>query len=248
MKKVQKQKSLTAAACLLLTASINAAPVQSISVSGEIVADNSFGTLVHHVGRNFNYEATYELDIAKAVNSWVNGGGWTVYEINDSGVTYHNTACIFDGANVAGGDCYSSNIVAFEFNDNLVENWSSEPELGFLNLGVADGTPLDAIVLGFFDPLISDDTEVWVTLLFQGDLFDGYDASGLPQSISLDKYVGGGGEFARWDGALDDWGGWAQFRVDTVNVSAVPVPAAVWLLGSGLFGLLAVARRKNTGK
>ena len=29
------------------------------------------------------------------------------------------------------------------------------------------------------------------------------------------------------------------------NLSAVPVPAAVWLFGSGLFGLLAVARRKK---
>lgn len=31
----------------------------------------------------------------------------------------------------------------------------------------------------------------------------------------------------------------------TVNVSAVPVPAAAWLLGSGLIGLVGVARRKS---
>ena len=30
----------------------------------------------------------------------------------------------------------------------------------------------------------------------------------------------------------------------TVNVSAVPIPAAVWLFGSGLLGLIGVARRK----
>ncbi|MCK4834876.1 MAG: VPLPA-CTERM sorting domain-containing protein, partial [Gammaproteobacteria bacterium] len=29
-----------------------------------------------------------------------------------------------------------------------------------------------------------------------------------------------------------------------VNVPAVPVPAAVWLFGSGLIGLLAIARRR----
>jgi len=33
----------------------------------------------------------------------------------------------------------------------------------------------------------------------------------------------------------------------TINVSAVPLPAAVWLLGSGLIGLAAVARRNKTG-
>jgi hypothetical protein len=31
----------------------------------------------------------------------------------------------------------------------------------------------------------------------------------------------------------------------TGEVSAVPVPAAVWLFGSGLIGLMAVARRKR---
>ncbi|MFC1772592.1 VPLPA-CTERM sorting domain-containing protein [Pseudomonadota bacterium] len=31
----------------------------------------------------------------------------------------------------------------------------------------------------------------------------------------------------------------------TVNVSAVPVPAAVWLFGSGLLGLVGMARRKK---
>lgn len=33
--------------------------------------------------------------------------------------------------------------------------------------------------------------------------------------------------------------------VSTAQVSAVPVPAAVWLFGSGLLGLIAVARRKR---
>lgn len=32
---------------------------------------------------------------------------------------------------------------------------------------------------------------------------------------------------------------------DNVNVNAVPVPAAAWLFGSGLLGLVGIARRKN---
>jgi hypothetical protein len=31
----------------------------------------------------------------------------------------------------------------------------------------------------------------------------------------------------------------------SINVSAVPVPAAVWLFGSGVLGLVGVARRRS---
>jgi hypothetical protein len=34
----------------------------------------------------------------------------------------------------------------------------------------------------------------------------------------------------------------------TIGVTAVPVPAAIWLFGSGLIGLTAIARRKQTEK
>lgn len=37
-----------------------------------------------------------------------------------------------------------------------------------------------------------------------------------------------------------------HFYVDNIRVSAVPVPGAVWLFGSGLLGLISVARRLKT--
>jgi len=40
------------------------------------------------------------------------------------------------------------------------------------------------------------------------------------------------------------WGSGATADSLTLNVGAVPVPAAVWLFGSGLLGLVGVARRK----
>ena len=44
-----------------------------------------------------------------------------------------------------------------------------------------------------------------------------------------------------------DWlTAWAVHDGDVALVSAVPVPAAVWLFGSGLLGLVAVSRRKVT--
>ena len=45
-------------------------------------------------------------------------------------------------------------------------------------------------------------------------------------------------------------GSWDDTRINTgvgsalVRTSVVPVPAAVWLFGSGLIGLIGVARRK----
>ena len=36
----------------------------------------------------------------------------------------------------------------------------------------------------------------------------------------------------------------ANFQVESSGVSAVPVPSAVWLFGSGLIGLVGFARRK----
>jgi len=239
MKKLLKQRYFTTIASLLLTASVNANPVQTISVSGVIVDENALGTLGENVGRNFSYEATYQLDRSLAVNTWTNSNGDIHYDLNDGGNTYSSTACI------EGVTCYNTNVVSFEFDDNLVEDWD---DITFLtpSRDLINGESLDAIVLGFFDPLLPDETEFWLTLLFEADLFDSTDESTLPELINSDGFIGGVGEFAQWDGEVDDWGAWAQFRADTINVSTVPVPAALWLFGSGLLGLIGVARLKKT--
>jgi len=36
-----------------------------------------------------------------------------------------------------------------------------------------------------------------------------------------------------------------QFYIETMDVTAVPVPAAAWLFASGLLGLVGIARRKS---
>jgi hypothetical protein len=45
--------------------------------------------------------------------------------------------------------------------------------------------------------------------------------------------------------ASDDEVGFAFTTTDTLTESSVPIPAAVWLIGSGLIGLIGIARRKK---
>jgi len=47
------------------------------------------------------------------------------------------------------------------------------------------------------------------------------------------------------DGGLNSHHEQGYYQLELSGFSAVPVPAAVWLFGSGLLGLIAVARRKN---
>lgn len=51
-----------------------------------------------------------------------------------------------------------------------------------------------------------------------------------------------GAPIATWTLAAD---GTLSFNGTEPQVSAVPIPAAAWLLGSGLLGLVGVARRKT---
>ncbi len=43
----------------------------------------------------------------------------------------------------------------------------------------------------------------------------------------------------------NDGTGFTQVLAGEANVSSVPIPAAVWLLGSGLFGLVGIRRRMH---
>ena len=54
--------------------------------------------------------------------------------------------------------------------------------------------------------------------------------------LNIKWYVSGNG----WQGGWDE-----SYAIDNISVSAVPIPAAAWLLGSGLLGL--VAMRKKSG-
>ena len=59
---------------------------------------------------------------------------------------------------------------------------------------------------------------------------------------SLQQGAVGGNVLINWDGDANSNAG--VISTGKLEVSAVPVPAAVWLFGSGLLGLVGIARRK----
>jgi len=79
-----------------------------------------------------------------------------------------------------------------------------------------DGVLLTKIVTGYWSGTAFDSINTWLTAFNNGHQF------------TMDK------TFVSF--------GWA---VRTGDVSAVPVPAAVWLFGSGLIGLVGMGRRKK---
>lgn len=84
----------------------------------------------------------------------------------------------------------------------------------------------------------------------QGDVnlyFDGNSASEVDGAYSFSGYLAAGTHNLSIDAiaALADTGrAYSDFTYD-LQLTAVPVPAAVWLFGSGLLGLITVARRRK---
>ena len=70
-----------------------------------------------------------------------------------------------------------------------------------------------------------------------------------PPSDVVALIQGAGGVWQNGDLLATDYDGISNSTVTygnaTITVSAVPVPAAVWLFGSGLIGLVGIARRKT---
>jgi len=79
-----------------------------------------------------------------------------------------------------------------------------------------------------------------------GDTFDFLTAETIMGEFDLLSLMGlGNGLGWQLDYLYDEIGTTDVARLTIVEVSAVPVPAAVWLFGSGLIGLAGIARRKK---
>lgn len=104
--------------------------------------------------------------------------------------------------------------------------------------------------LGTIDLNLSD-IHMTVTGLLSGD-FDLWDSGSSSFAIDSNSYNSVTGEFLYgWSDTATLYYSLLPYNVDySIEVagtaSTVPVPAAVWLFGSGLLGLIGIARRKKS--
>lgn len=155
--------------------------------------------------------------------------------------------------NVAVGDIFSLTVQGSDFVDgvssggveiswdaNLVSLVSTLPDIqnsllsnGFLDLG-SSVAAADAVAVGGSFAGITGPSFDFVTLQFEA----------LPPAqqgpINLANSI-----FGDWQDINGQSLPGVIFEGATINTSAVPVPAAVWLFGSGLLGLVGVARRRS---
>ena len=115
---------------------------------------------------------------------------------------------------------------------------------GTANLNFWFENPVSASAIDYIEVLI-DGIPVWI---YNGlgalDGVLGY--TGI--TVNIDAYADGANHFLDFHSeTFADSGGPTNFFVDDVSIisTVVPVPAAVWLFGSGVLGLVGIARRKK---
>jgi hypothetical protein len=86
-------------------------------------------------------------------------------------------------------------------------------------------------------------------------LADGTDADVVNNDleVDMDRLFGSAFYLGFWAGEMESWGpddddevmAWYVEGPAEADISIVPVPAAVWLFGSGLLGLIGAAKRRR---
>ena len=138
----------------------------------------------------------------------------------------------------------------FHYLDDGNDNWLKQTGTNGLTAGptlelngwcATDGYDYGEAKLSFFDA-----SDTLLSTVSTTDPLRGGDREWVPFSLDLDVPAGA----ALWEVNLvahyhGSTGYWVDVNWDSVSLNAVPIPGAVWLLGSGLIGLVAVRRRKD---
>ena len=136
------------------------------------------------------------------------------------------TSADFTGFNTTDGDYFTIKVwQAGNLNTPAHEEWGL-----YFDNDTTDSTPKSLVQL-FSTSTFTDESghlySEWVLDIMPGS----FDLSGTNWAFYVDDY------------SSNDWH--SGIKIDEVTISNVPIPGALWLLGSGLFGLVAVRRRRN---
>lgn len=217
------------------TLTISEAGGKSTYANNPLLDGSSWG----HAGKWYSFMTHHTLDVTVTVEAaglsdfkpgfsvWASGDaafdGGTA-DLNEIGTAGFNTPHSFNSVGTLGdfGTGWMSGT-----NGNLLET------LGYANSGI------DMINGGFGESIFNGAHDVSSSNVFENGI-TGTVSEGYAQLVFHDLQPGwyviftGGTNHASGGGLYD------------VTVSAVPVPAAVWLFGSGLLGLAGIARRKRS--
>ena len=186
--------------------------------------------------------------------------GVTINAIN--GISGPNAAVIFDTDNYTGGDTdlaasFSSpqnpglidnlepgNVLIIQENNTCSAGFCSNPDDdaagGVINIEFDNPVPLLQSI-DFFDIEFHEDDGNGTVSLF--------DATNALLAVFDIPFTGGDNT---WDRLVMDTEDVKRIEISLAgsgaidNIQYVPIPAAVWLFGSGLIGLIGVSRRKKT--
>ncbi len=172
--------------------------------------------------------------------------GMSTVDVNYSGTGNHAFVQTGTGTNYWTGSAYTNGVV---------DNSPPASELVALNGGGTVTITFSETVIDPFIGLISWNGNVadFGTAITIDSFGAGFWGNGTPILNGSGTGFTGSGEvhgILRLSGAFDSISfthtseNWHGFTVGVAGVSAVPVPAATWLFGSGLLGLVGLARRK----
>lgn len=219
---------------------------------------DSSGTWSHVATMAGNYDM--ELYGGNAYVSGLNSTNWSdpnsIWLLDQSGSNNHDLIVQMSG-NSAGLAFDGSGNAYYASYDNLLYRWDASAiagASGASHLTYADGTKLADLELGAYDITV----DAAGNIIFNGNGAYAYNAmwNGIAGDGYNYDYIGiANGPYGDWlsfldaEGDVTAVGGGALYQADfyymgIAEINAVPVPTAVWLLGSGLLGLVGIRRRK----